>query len=204
MYLEHVVYNVALENETEAEEVDRLTESRRIMHCSGFVGIHMPGRFNATPDDLSRRRLLNRLLISKLSGQESHLVRIKGNHINVLRFTSTGEAPRLRDDIARIIHRCIAATILKRDTVWIHVQRNPISRLRWFQCGGLHSDEDLRFPEKVQNKCILITWRSKNTINRSIFTALNRKVGRKCIDSDGSFENGEQCVGFSFITTNSD
>jgi len=58
--------------------------------------------------------------------------------------------------------------------------------LRWFQRGWLKLDEDLNFSEKVQNKSI--EWRSKKTIDRLVFTVINREVGGKCIGSHESLK----------------
>ena len=64
---------------------------------------------------------------------------------------------------------------------------NPgVKTLRWFQRGRLKLDEDLKFSEKVQNK--YTQWRSKKTIDRPVFTVINRKIGGKCICSHGSLE----------------
>jgi len=61
-----------------------------------------------------------------------------------------------------------------------------IQVLRWFQRGRLKLDEDLKFSRKDHNEC---TYRmAKNTIDRPVFTALNRKVEGKCIGSHGKFE----------------
>ena len=62
-----------------------------------------------------------------------------------------------------------------------------VLNLRWFKRSRLKLpvDDDLKFSEKVQNKC---THRmaKEETIDLSVFTVFNRKVGRRC--SYGSLE----------------
>jgi len=66
---------------------------------------------------------------------------------------------------------------------------NPgVKTLRWFQRGRLKLDEDLKFLENRFRISIPIEWRSKKTIDRPVFTVINRKIGGKCICSHGSLE----------------
>ena len=62
-------------------------------------------------------------------------------------------------------------------------------QLRWFQRGSLIIDEDLRDFQKRFRLIAPIEWRSKKTIDRSVFVVINRKVGGKCT---GSYRNLEK------------
>jgi len=42
--------------------------------------------------------------------------------------------------------------------------------------------------------CMSIEWRSLRKFDRSVFTQLNSKVGKKCMGSNGSSENGAKTV----------